>query len=179
MDKVFYTICEHCSNKSKIEWDKNQINKVIQFKCKECKNIISTKFPIHPYFEDGTLVYFSMPKKKTTVAKLVVVANEHYEGGQFVLNNNLAVVGRMSNSKNPDVAIPTKDKKISRLHFIIRSYQKDDESTVRYTLEPRLGTNAVYLNNTIIKDNQELYLANKDRIKVGNTEIIFVALFKD
>ena len=96
----------------------------------------------------------------------------NYESCELALNDKLMVVGRHSMKKNVDVSIPTEDNRLSRLHFVIRKYE-DEEDRFRFSIAPRPNTNGTIVNGKKLQDDQEIFLSDGNVIQAGNTVLIF------
>lgn len=91
----------------------------------------------------------------------LVVVEGKARGNKITLDKNLVKVGKRESN---DLVIP--DKAVSRNHFEIE-YQSDS-----FLLRDLSSTNGTFLNGSRVK---EAYLAPGDVIKIGNTNLEFVA----
>jgi DNA-binding NtrC family response regulator len=91
----------------------------------------------------------------------LVVVEGKARGNKITLDKNLVKVGKRESN---DLVIP--DKAVSRNHFEIE-YQSDS-----FLLRDLSSTNGTFLNGSRVK---EAYLAPGDVIRIGNTNLEFVA----
>lgn len=104
---------------------------------------------------------------------LVCIEGPDY-GSSYPLHSGTNAIGR---GANMDVHI-SKDLKVSRYIHATVIY---DNNSVSYSLQVRNGVNAVWVNDSpIIADNEDaVVLHDRDRIRIGNTTFIFIALCGD
>ena len=83
-------------------------------------------------------------------------------------------VGRMANTSQADVQIPTQDGFMSRQHAIITVRRLADGS-LKADIRDDQSKNGTKVNNVVLGPGDAIVLHNGDRIQMGETTVFFVA----
>lgn len=169
-------VCEDCSFVNKVEFKKSLMGKRILFNCKnpKCSQQIKYKFPNKlESFQDDFQTKITGYNHKTTYKGALKWKDKHLDKDvTFEIFDGVNIVGRASSSKNPDIAIPTHDRSMSRMHCVIIKVKNHDQ--VNYLLKEYGNKNPLKLNSKILDPGTEIYLENGDVISLGLTELSFV-----
>ena len=155
----------------KVPWNKEFAGKTLQKKCPMCDEFIKLKVP-HSLTEGYTVVP-AKNEKDAHGAKLIIQDSEFNKEQSFSITGKNNIVGRKNSTKSPTIEIETTDMRLSRLHFIIRVYDGQEDNRFRYTLSSPYKTNDIFLNDTLLSNEEEVYLANNDIIKTGMSTFTF------
>jgi len=169
MQEIFSKKCPACKVTLKLQWIKSQSGKQVGIVCPKCKKTIKISVPIDPDANSDTLI-----EKNETVYKsatLLLQENAYNKSEEFKIIQALSLVGRKSASKAVDIPLSTVDKRISRLHFVIKRYSESDG--FKYSATPRQNTNGILINGTKISPEEEVYLKNNDKITIGSSLLTF------
>ena len=112
--------------------------------------------------------------------RLKVLRSEKTEQQSFVLKMKEQSIGRLSsvvNDYKPDIAIVTKDRKISKNHFQIIQ-KKNQLGDTEAILKDEQSANGTFVNGSTVplSPTEQIYLCNGDRIRIGEA-IIEVEMF--
>ena len=98
------------------------------------------------------------------------------EGNEEVhlLKEGINLIGRKTQSDSePDVAIETRDKNVSRKHCCIKVIKQPQWSKViLFDTSSRNGTSLIGYHKKLLSDFDKVYLENGDQIYIGDTKII-------
>lgn len=92
-------------------------------------------------------------------------------GRSYALRIGVNSIGRKATTSPATVQIDTADKTMSRNHAIIEV--RNTGGQVIHILRNGANKNPSYLNGILIQANDQLILNNGDRVKFGNTELVF------
>ena len=103
-----------------------------------------------------------------TLAGWLVIISEEGKGRSYKITFGFNSIGR---AKSNDIAISNVDSSISATKHSSIVYDYDNN---KFILKHEDGKLLTYVNKEMILDTKELH--NRDRIKIGNIEFIFIAL---
>ncbi len=92
-------------------------------------------------------------------------------GRSYALRSGINTIGRKASSSSASVQIATDDRTMSRSHAIIEVNNAGGKTI--HILRNGANKNPSYMNGSLIGQQDQLILNNGDRIKMGNTELIF------
>lgn len=167
-------ICSDCSFTNKLEFKKNLIGKTVMFKCKNpsCRSSIKFTFPpiesITKSYQTVVTDYNMTSPSRAMIKWYNLETNKELS---FILNEGVNIIGRMSKSKSPNIAIPTSDMSMSRMHCVI--IQSSYDAVTSFLLKEYNNKNQLILNGKKLHSGTELYLEVGDRITLGITQITF------
>lgn len=114
---------------------------------------------------DETQIAGATPKS-LSIGKLVDGLGRMYQ-----LSNGINTIGRKAASSSAAVQIDVDDRYMSRNHGIIEVRMAGGQ--LMHILRNGEGKNPSYHNGVLIAPSDQLILNDGDRIKMGNTELIF------
>lgn len=164
--------CKYCNHTNQLIFDKKYAGKRISIKCSNCNEDLIIKFKDSKNDSvEETIISQSM-HRNIKGAKLVVKENQYNEKQEYIISLGRNLIGRKSNNSKANIQVYTSDSNMSRLHCSID--QKNDSSGhLIFILKDENSLNGTVLNETTLDKTNELYLVNKDVIRLGETELIF------
>lgn len=161
--------CPFCDERITLTNVDKYSGKQIRIKCvnKACQQYFVTKVPD---VAEKTIVYPAQPAKAE--GKLTVLANEFAPFKEYRLGEGNFIVGRHAIDSKANIAIITSDRLVSRLHCIIRGI-RNGKGGLDFTIRDSKSKNSIYINNKRLEADEEVYLNEKDIIRLGRTELQF------
>lgn len=92
-------------------------------------------------------------------------------GRKYQLQMGINTIGRKANSSTATVQIDTQDRTMSRSHAIVDV--RNAGGQIVHILKNGANKNPSYLNGSVLGPNDQMVLNNGNRIKFGDTELIF------
>ena len=160
--------CPFCAFKMAIPATQNDPGKKKQTKCPKCQKAFQFTVPasLASKFEcDATKIGDGSGEFSLL---LETVANPYTEYQSFELTSEYYTIGRKNSGgpeHRPDVEVATTDKMMSRKHAAIRKKGKTG-----FTIKDIGSKNGVFLNNTKLDVDEEVYLSDGDIFRLGDTQ---------
>ncbi len=160
--------CPKCATVMPLPITEDDLGKKKQAVCPKCYRATNYNIPLSlaPRFEpDPTQIG---NKRDEATLLLEVVKNEDTDYQSFPLTSEYYTIGRKnegSPESRPDIAVVTTDMRMSRKHAVIKK-----KGNVGFTLKDMGSKNGVEYNGSKLDPDEEVYLANGDRFKLGHTE---------
>ncbi|KXK19307.1 MAG: FHA domain-containing protein [Saprospiraceae bacterium] len=161
--------CPFCDERIILANIEKYVGKQIRVKCvnKSCQQYFVTRVPDS---SDKTIVFPAGSVK--TRAKLTVLASKFAPFKEYYLGEGNYIVGRYSIDSIANIAILTTDKLVSRQHCEITGRQNADGG-IDFTIKDAGSKNFIYINNRQLESDEEIYLNEKDIIRLGRIELQF------
>lgn len=163
--------CNRCSTTFPVSIVESEVGGTKQLTCPKCKNHPSFKVPMEWasfFVEDRTEVTEGgLEKSVTPILSVCESADEEYQS--FELKADYYTVGRKNDGDpihRPDIPIVTTNRKMSRIHAIIRK-----RGNGKYTIKDAGSMNGVVCNGAKLSADEEVYLRGGDTIVLGGTKI--------
>lgn len=172
MNKLSFFVTCQCKHPNKIPWIDELAGKKRQVTCRKCKLRLKVEFPNSA--PDNTTIIPNAKRNVSIGGYLELLENEFAKASNYPLKKRENKVGRFSNNGSADVPLLTTDKRISRHHFAIKIYDHGIGAK-KFTIRSLPNTNGTRLNNKLLTVDQEVYLKDGDKIKIGDSKIIFKA----
>lgn len=152
--------CPHCGVVLDVQNKGNE--RVRQFACPRCKTMLRVDFT--PQEELATQL--AAPR---SVAKRLCLT---YAGQEYALHDGRNIVGRKAATSSATVQIDTPDKTMSRQHAVIAvcPIANGERKVVLCDYQSK---NGIYVNGQQLREGDEIRLADGNRIKMGDTTLIF------
>lgn len=166
--------CVKCGFNNKLVFNQKLAGKKVKFLCKNptCEESNTYTFPQEKtennYYE--TVVSDYNPNSLSE-GFITWYDDQNEEKINFPITVGVNIIGRASSRKKPDLAIPTSDKTMSRLHCVIVCVQ--EHNGMSYLLKEYSNKNTLLLNDKKLHAGSEVYLQTGDRIHLGKTVISF------
>jgi len=164
--------CGTC--KQLIVFDANKLNLDFpQIKCPKCK---ATNKLILSEKQKQAIKQKPLPKPKeiTVFGAILVVETDGPPSQLFELRKGINTIGRLSSSFQADVAVETADMRMSRKHALIEVFKIKDRNNWGFVLCNFENKTPIQLNDDCkMSFLDEIYLKNGDKIKIGNSILIF------
>lgn len=174
--------CPQCSHKIAIPVKEEDLGAKKQVICPKCGKKFYVLIPLKwasKFESDPTKVGDDL--NDVVSLFLEVIPNERTDFQSFELTSDYYTIGRKNTSGpeyRPDVEVVTTDKKMSRIHAIIKK-----KGNIGFTIRDKdFGrTNGVILNGRKLEKDEEVYLGDGDEFSLGTTKfkVSFTACVKD
>lgn len=158
--------CPQCGSKFPVSITEDDLGKKKSGVCPKCQKKLNftVSMKLAPKFGDPTLG--GNENDISLVLETIPDALTAYQS--FELTSEYYTIGR-KNSGGPehrsDVEVETADKKMSRKHAAIRKKGKTG-----FTLKDIGSKNGVFVNDTKLDADEEIYLTDGDAIRLGDTQ---------
>jgi len=108
-------------------------------------------------------------------ASITVVPNKLTPKQSFNLQIGVKNIGRKHEESDISIKVNTLDTDISKMHLQL-SCERDKLGSFICTIQDLRSRNGTFLNGHRIDDNI-IYLTDGDRIKIGNTELLYIPTY--
>jgi len=166
--------CVECGFNNKLVFNQKMVGKKVKYSCKNPSC--------------GTANFYTFPKEQSSNSPQETIVSNYNpssftngmitwhdlkgkEDVSFNIVNGVNIIGRESSQKSPDIAIPTEDKTMSRLHCVIVCIKGG--RGMNYLLKEYSNKNPLILNGKTLESGTEVYLENGDQIHLGRTIVSF------
>lgn len=92
-------------------------------------------------------------------------------GRTYMLQVGINTIGRQASTSSASVQIATSDRTMSRSHAIVEV--RNAGGQIVHILKNGANKNPSHYNGTLIEPTDQFILNNGDKVKFGNTELIF------
>jgi pSer/pThr/pTyr-binding forkhead associated (FHA) protein len=184
----FKVKCAHCQHANVITVSEDMLGKNSLRKCESCGQMFPfmspTKEKVQQLIQSQQSVQAPSATQpaddefKTTIRPnfnkaekvllLECIANDYNALQRFKVSQPYMTIGRLSyeqGSYMPDLPIETSDVYISRKHAVFKKY------TNSFTVSDAGSANGTYLNDKKLQGDEELVLAEGDKVTLGKTII--------
>lgn len=169
--------CPQCAAKLAVPITEDDLGKKKQGSCPKCHKKFLIPIPaslVSKFESDPTLG--GNEAERSLLLETVPNAMTTYQS--FELTSEYYTIGRKNSGGpeyRPDVEVETIDKKMSRKHAAIRKKGKTG-----FTLKDIGSKNGVFLNNTRLDADEEVYLSDGDTFRLGDTQFrVNIAEYSD
>lgn len=169
--------CKVCGFNNRLIYNQKLVGKKVRFACKNpsCKKSVEYTFPkVESINKEYETVVTDYTPRALFDGLVLWEDKESQHKEHYLLNVGTNIIGRLSNQKSPDIAIPTGDKTMSRMHCVISKITQNE--TPLYLLKEYSNKNPLILNGKILEKGSEVFLEKGDIIKMGKTDIQFTTL---
>lgn len=166
--------CTECAYNNKLTFNQKLVGKKVKYSCKNpsCGSPNYYTFPNEqPKIRPLETAVSDYNPNFATDGMIAWYDDRNKEELNFTISNGVNIIGRQSSQKSPDIAIPTKDNTMSRLHCVIVSIK--GERGMSYLLKEYSNKNPLILNGKKLESGTEIYLEKGDKIHLGRTVISF------
>ena len=170
--------CKNCQTKMMVVAKDGMYGSKQAFRCKDCGEITAVMVPAEEVFikkfsakkpttsnAGATMISTNMAKQ--TYLKLEMQESENTKKQVFDIDQEKMTIGRKNNAGfkyKPDIEIQTTDNYMSKIHA--QFSRKKDKS---FTIADLGSANGTWLNGDKLNSNDEEYVEDGDKIKVGRS----------
>lgn len=166
--------CTECGFNNQLIFNQKMAGKKVKYSCKNpgCGSPNYYTFPIEqPTAKSNETIVSDYNSSSSTDGMLTWFDDVQKEKINFSIADGVNIIGRESSQKSPDIAIPTVDKTMSRLHCVIVCIKGN--RGMNYLLKEYSNKNPLILNGKTLDSGTEVYLEKGDKIHLGRTLVSF------
>lgn len=165
--------CSKCAAVSAIQIVEEDVGTKKRLVCSRCGHTFMVSIPAS-YATKFSKETFVGNKADDMSLLLEVMADGNNLAHTFELTAEYYTIGRKNNTgpaNRPDIEIVTADMSMSRKHAVIKK-----KGNVGFLLKDLASKNGVFLNDSKLDADEEVYLSDGDIIQLGHTKIRVVIL---
>jgi len=171
--------CSNCKTKVQLLVTEGMYDSKKMVRCSSCQEVNTIKIPSEHIFlakkkknttrTEDAKTFISETSNSEEKVHFSILENEFSPAQNFILTDERMTVGRKNNGgpeKKPDIEIVSKDGFMSKLHCELKKVGDN------FTISDFNSANGTWVNGGKLADTDVLFLENRDKIKLGRTEIV-------